>query len=481
MAKDADGDTETATVSIRVESQDDAVDAVNDQYTVNEDGSVSLRLLANDKAPDGGLAIKSINGVALTGGAQSIAVTNGSVEIAADDSMTFKPSENFNGDISFDYVAMDADGDTDTATVNIKVESKDDAVDAVNDQYTVNEDGSVTLSQLANDKAPDGGLAIKSINGDALTGGAQSIAVTNGSVEIAADGSLTFKPSENSNGDISFDYVAMDADGDTDTATVSIKVESQDDAVDAVNNQYTVNKDNSVSLSLLANDKAPDGGLAIKSINGVALTGGAQSIAVTNGSVEIAAEGSLTFKPSENFNGDISTDYVAKDADGVTDTATVNIKVESQDDAVDAVNDHYTVNEDGSVSQSQLANDKAPDGGLAIKSINCVALTGGAQSIAVTNGSVEIAADGSRTFKPSENFNGDISFDYEAKDADGDTDTATVNIKVESQDDAVDAVNDRYTVNGDGSVSRSLLANDKAPDGGLAIKSINGVALTGGA
>ncbi|EMO0969891.1 hypothetical protein WDJ16_003683, partial [Vibrio cholerae] len=29
---------------------DDPVDAVNDEYTVNEDGSVSLNLLANDKA-----------------------------------------------------------------------------------------------------------------------------------------------------------------------------------------------------------------------------------------------------------------------------------------------------------------------------------------------------------------------------------------------------------------------------------------------
>ncbi|ENM5825765.1 cadherin-like domain-containing protein, partial [Vibrio metoecus] len=100
---------------------DDPVDAVNDEYTVNEDGSVSLNLLANDKAPDGGLAIMSINGVALTGGAQNIAVTNGSVVIAANGSMTFKPSENFNGNISFDYVAKDADGDTDTATVSIKV------------------------------------------------------------------------------------------------------------------------------------------------------------------------------------------------------------------------------------------------------------------------------------------------------------------------------------------------------------------------
>ncbi|QJY41055.1 Ig-like domain-containing protein [Vibrio cholerae] len=66
-----------------------------------------------------------------------------------------------------------------------------------------------------------------------------------------------------------------------------------------------------MSPSLLSNDKAPDGGLAIKSINGVALTGGAQSISVTNGSVEISADGRMTFEPSENYNGDISFDYVA--------------------------------------------------------------------------------------------------------------------------------------------------------------------------
>ena len=61
--QDADGDTDTATVSIKVAAQNDPVDAVNDQYEVNEDGSVSLNLLANDKAPDGGPAIVSINGV----------------------------------------------------------------------------------------------------------------------------------------------------------------------------------------------------------------------------------------------------------------------------------------------------------------------------------------------------------------------------------------------------------------------------------
>ena len=83
----------------------------------------------------------------LTGGA-NIAVTNGTVVIAANGSMTFKPNENFNGDISFDYVAKDADGDTDTATVSIKVAAQNDPVDAVNDQYEVNEDGSVSLNLL---------------------------------------------------------------------------------------------------------------------------------------------------------------------------------------------------------------------------------------------------------------------------------------------------------------------------------------------
>ncbi|MFB2866383.1 retention module-containing protein, partial [Aeromonas sp. MdU4] len=319
---DPAGNTAAATDQGSVDIND-PVDAVSDSYEVNEDGSVSLTLLANDKAPDGGLKIVSINGVALTGGVQSIAVTNGTVEIAADGSMTFKPNENFNGDISFDYVAKDADGDTDSATVSIKVAAQDDPVDAVDDEYTVNEDGSVSLNLLANDKVPDGGLKIVSINSVALTGGAQSIAVTNGTVEIAADGSMTFKPNENFNGDISFDYVAKDADGDTDSATVSIKVAAQDDPVDAVNDSYEVNEDGSVTLTLLANDKAPDGGLAIKSINGVELTGGAQTIAVQGGNVVIAADGSISFVPGKDFNGDISFDYVAKDADGDTDTATV--------------------------------------------------------------------------------------------------------------------------------------------------------------
>ncbi len=101
--------------------------------------------------------------------------------------------------------------------------------------------------------------------------------MTNGTVVIAADGSMRFEPAANYHGSVSFDYAVKDADGDTDTATVTITVDSVNDPVVANNDSYTVDEDSSVALTLLGNDVANDGGLAITHINGVALTGAAQT------------------------------------------------------------------------------------------------------------------------------------------------------------------------------------------------------------
>ncbi|RZR09122.1 Ig-like domain-containing protein, partial [Vibrio vulnificus] len=202
----------------------DAVDAVNDEVTVAEDGSITLNLTGNDSAPDGGLEITKINGVELTGSAQSIAVDNGTVVIAADGTMTFEPADDFNGEINFGYEVKDADGDVDSANVKVTVTSEDDAVVANDDQVTVAEDGSITLNLTGNDSAPDGGLEITKINGVELTGSAQSIAVDNGTVVIAADGTMTFEPADDFNGEINFGYEVKDADGDVDSANVKVTV-----------------------------------------------------------------------------------------------------------------------------------------------------------------------------------------------------------------------------------------------------------------
>ncbi|QPL54908.1 tandem-95 repeat protein [Vibrio navarrensis] len=180
-----------------------------------------------------------------------------------------------------------------------------------------------------------------------------------------------------------------------------------------------------------------------------------------NGTVVIAADGAMTFEPAADFNGEINFGYQVKDADGDVDSANVKVTVNAVNDAVDAVNDEVTVAEDGSITLNLTGNDSAPDGGRnhphQRRGVN-----GNAQDIAVDNGTVVIAADGAMTFEPAADFNGEINFGYQVKDADGDVDSANVKVTVNAVNDAVDAVNDEVTVAEDGSITLNLTGNDSA-------------------
>ncbi|WP_372776826.1 Ig-like domain-containing protein, partial [Mangrovibacterium sp.] len=116
--------------------------AVSDTYTMDEDGTaISLNPKNGDSDVDGDLlSIVSINGTALTGGAQTIDTPNGTITIDASDAISFSPDANYNGTETFAYVISDG---TTTATANQEI-----TVNAVNDDpvaasvtYTMNEDG----------------------------------------------------------------------------------------------------------------------------------------------------------------------------------------------------------------------------------------------------------------------------------------------------------------------------------------------------
>jgi hypothetical protein len=196
----------------------DAPVAVDDTYTMNEDGTaIVLNPLASDTDLDGNsLSIVSINGTTLTPGvAQTITVPNGIVHVAVNGTITFAPTANFNGTASFAYVITDG---TATATANeiITVNAVNDAPVAVTDTYTMNEDGTaITLTPLTtgvDDSDVDGNtLSIVSINGTDLTPGtAQIIAVLNGTVNVSAAGGITFTPAANFNGTVTIPYIITD-------------------------------------------------------------------------------------------------------------------------------------------------------------------------------------------------------------------------------------------------------------------------------
>ncbi|MCD8566825.1 MAG: Ig-like domain-containing protein, partial [Geovibrio sp.] len=117
-----------------------------------------------------------------------------------------------------------ANAESEEGFITIKVKGTNDAPVAVNDEVEVDEDGSVTFGVLGNDYDVDGdSISIKDFTQP-----------EHGTVTLNQDGTFTYVPNENYNGDDSFTYTIKDQHGETSTATVSVTVNPVNDAPVAV-------------------------------------------------------------------------------------------------------------------------------------------------------------------------------------------------------------------------------------------------------
>ncbi len=491
--------TDTATVSGTITALNDAPVAVNDNLLNGTEDSTSAILntdiLSNDSDLDGDtISITEINGIALTGGVQTISVTNGTVNVDASDNITFTADAGYNGAVSFDYTISDGSL-TDTATVSGTISAVNDAPTALNDTLLDGVEDSTTAilntDILSNDSDLDGdAISISAINGTALTGGVQSISVTNGTVNVDVSDNITFSADTDYNGAVSFDYTISDGSL-TDTATVSGTISAVNDAPVAVNDTLLNGAEDSttaiLNADMLSNDSDLDGdAISITAINGTTLVGGVQSISVTNGTVNIDASDNITFTADTNYNGAVSFDYTLSDG-SLTDTATVSGTITAVNDAPTAVNDTLLNGVEDSTSAilnaDMLSNDSDLDGdAISITHIDGTLLTGGVQSISVTNGTVNVDASDNITFTADADYNGAVSFDYTLSDGSL-TDTATVSGTITAVNDAPVAVNDTNGVEDSTSaiLNTDILSNDSDLDGdAISITHIDGTLLTGG-
>jgi VCBS repeat-containing protein len=270
----------------------------------NEDTAGTINVLTNDTFGAGA------NVTSVTQGA------NGSITFLANGTVTYTPATDYNGTDSFTYTVTTAAGDTETATVNVTVNS---VVDVVNDTLVTDEDTAGTVDVLVNDSF-GAGAAVTGI-----THGLFGTVVNNG------DGTVTYTPTTDFNGTDSFTYTVTTAAGDTETATVNVTVNTANDAPVANDVSFTTLEDQILSgTSVLSNDDDSHSGAPGE--NNTPLT--AQLVSgASNGSLVLNTDGTFSYTPNIDFNGSDSFTYQAIDSlSGVSNTATVHITVNPVND-----------------------------------------------------------------------------------------------------------------------------------------------------
>ncbi|PNP28705.1 tandem-95 repeat protein [Vibrio alginolyticus] len=410
-----------AGLDLTVTPVNDAPEPQDQAFTVGEDGLLTFTdadLLTGATDVEGDNL--TVEGVTYTG-ADGVLTDNG------DGTYSFAPNENFNGDVNFTFDVSDG-ADTVTANIDVTVTPENDPPVAGSTSYTVHEDNSITISDeqlLANSSDIEGDVAISSV----------SYSGNDGVLEINGDGTYTFSPNENFTGDVSLDVVVVDEDGAVDTTTAGITVLEVNDPPIAGTTSYTIDEDEVITISaeqLLANSSDIEGEVALDSVS----YSGSEGIFTDNG------DGTFSFAPNQNFNGEVNLDVVVVDEDGATASTTANIDVLPINDAPVSGDLAYSVDEDNSItlSQEQLLAQATDVEGDALTASNLV-----------VDGDATVTAndDGSFTITPDANFNGDIDITFDISDG-SDTLVATADLTVNPVNDLPQPEDQAFTVGEDG-------------------------------
>ncbi|MEX2311148.1 MAG: cadherin-like domain-containing protein, partial [Rhodospirillales bacterium] len=154
-----------------------------------------------------------------------------------------------------------------------------------------------------------------------------------GSIVDNQDGTFTFTPDENWNGETDFTYTVSDGEGGTDTATVSITVDGVVDAAVITADDAAGNEDTAIALDIDVSSVDDISSITLTDIpDGAVLhDAGGNVITIADGSAEITADQleGLTITPPADSNADFTLGVsVTTEENGQTVTVDGTIDVD---------------------------------------------------------------------------------------------------------------------------------------------------------
>ena len=305
-ATDTAGDFVETAFRVTINAVNDPPVAFNDVLGTDEDNSLLISvgdLTGNDIDVDG----DSLSIISFTQPSNGTLVDNGN------GTLTYTPSTNYHGLDSFTYAIDDGNGGSDTASVNLTINSVNDNPVATGFSDSTNEDTSLVISAtslLDGDTDADGDSLF--ISGVSQPG--------HGTLVDNGNGTLSYTPNANYHGPDSFMYTVSDGNGGTDTATVALNVASVNDNPNAVDDNFSTDEDTPLVIaaaSLLGNDADIDG-------DSLSIIGFSQG---SNGSFVDNGDDTYAYTPQSGFTGNDLVTYTVSDGNGGSDTASINITV----------------------------------------------------------------------------------------------------------------------------------------------------------
>jgi Ca2+-binding RTX toxin-like protein len=278
-------------------------EANDDVASTLEDGTVTIDVLANDT--DANNDDLTITGASIIGG------IGGSIIINPDNTISFTPDADENGETTLEYTVTDGNGGTSTATVIVDIASVNDDPNANDDALTTAEDKPIIIEAadvLANDT---------DIDGDELSISDVSVVGAGGNAVLNADNSITFTPDADFNGDVVLEYTVTDNNGGSSTASINIEVTPMNDAPEATSNTLNITDDSgAVALNLSASDI--DGDVLSVTVTDVPTSGritladGVTQVSMGQVLSVVELEG-LLFEPTDGGDADVRFAYEVSD------------------------------------------------------------------------------------------------------------------------------------------------------------------------